>query len=141
MDESKRDTADVQYDILVPLTRLYRNGHIQANDPVYLPPIQPSQLPDCLRARGDLQKRRNVWHLGAAVARYVLDMSIMKRLSPIRTIEAHRRAVQVMAHYVVSKSLPFTHHMSCAFVHQIACLLLILGNGLWQNNEARLSQC
>lgn len=35
------------------------------------------------------------------MARYVLDMSLMKRLSHVRTIEAHRRAVQVMAHYVV----------------------------------------
>ena len=60
--------VDNKYDLLQPLLHLYRHGHIQASDPVFLPPIASTQLPAVLRPIRDMQKGRNAWALGAVVA-------------------------------------------------------------------------
>ena len=66
------------YDLLQPLVNLYRHGHIQASDPVFLPPITPRQLPSVLRPAGDLQKGRNAWALGGVVAAKLLSMPALR---------------------------------------------------------------
>lgn len=96
--------ADIQYDLLQPLLKLYRNGHIQSSDPVYLPPISPSQLPGCLRPQGDLEKGRNVWFLGGRVVRRLLDLDIMRAgTEEPRRVRMRRKGVEVMARYIVSR--------------------------------------
>lgn len=94
------------------LLRLYRHGHIQAADPVALPPIASSNLPGVLRPQGDAQKARNVWRLGVVVARKLLELHIVgtpatkwheeeQHDAKRRNIQSKRTAVEIMANYVV----------------------------------------
>lgn len=91
-----------QYDLLQPLVRLYRHGHIQSHDPVALPPISSSQLPPILKPQGDKAKGKNVWHLGGVVARRLLQLSLVELEQPNREIEQRRGSVYIMANYIVS---------------------------------------
>jgi len=101
----------VKYDLLQTLLHLYRDGHIQSQDPVALPPISQSQLPSVLQPQGDLEKGRNVWHLGGVVANSLLSLPLVQEiiegarlLGPEgagRKRDQGRMGVAVMAHYIV----------------------------------------
>lgn len=99
----------VQYNLLCPLVSLYRHGQIQAHDPVYLPPINAAQLPECLQPQGDLEKRRNAWHLGSVVAKALVQLQILRTGSLGKgkgkadsKMDKRRTAVAIMANYLVS---------------------------------------
>ncbi|RXK37377.1 hypothetical protein M231_05364 [Tremella mesenterica] len=105
---SEFERLNLLYDLLVPLLHLYRNGHIQAHDPVALPPISPSQLPLVLQPQGDLEKGRNVWHLGNVVATRLMQLRIMTPRSSIvkDRIEQRRNGVTIMATYLQAMTSP-----------------------------------
>lgn len=111
-----------QFDLLSTLLRLYRHGHIQAADPVALPPITSSKLPRVLRPQGDAEKARNVWRLGGVVANKLRGLRIVKKPAKRwsgdeqhdakwRKIESKRAAGKIMANYVVCH--PFTPRLPC----------------------------
>jgi hypothetical protein len=116
------------------LLRLYRHGHIQAADPVALPPIASSNLPGVLRPQGDAQKARNVWRLGIVVASKLLELHIVgapaaewdgeeQQDAKRRNIESKRTAVEIMANYVVGFEFwSFSPFSSCSEFLSTACL-------------------
>lgn len=86
------------------LLQLYRHGHIQRHDPVALPPIPFSQLPQALRPHGDKEKGRNVWYLGGVVAARVLELPLLHITTLSTESRQKRDGVIIMAQYIVSRS-------------------------------------
>lgn len=99
--------------MLQPLLHLYRHGHVQSGDPVFLPPITSTQLPTVLRPVGDLQKRRNAWALGAVVVAKLLQIDALQTsvglehaVSKDRIVKDWRQlacGVRNIANYIVGR--------------------------------------
>ncbi|OCF42839.1 hypothetical protein I317_03316 [Kwoniella heveanensis CBS 569] len=88
VDPFARHNTELQYDedalqqmleLLSPLVHLYRHGHIQAQDPVSLPPISLQQLPAPLKPKNETDKRRNVWHLGRVLSSRMMRLDLLSR--------------------------------------------------------------
>lgn len=79
---------------------LYRHRHIQQPDPVALPPVKTSELPNALKPQGDQEKGRNVWALGSIVFTKVLEFPLLA--TPNHTKEAFmkRNGVIIVTRYI-----------------------------------------
>jgi hypothetical protein len=96
-------TDPIQYNLLIPLLHLYRHGHIQHLDPVALPSLTSSQLPQALRPQGDHQKGRNVWALGSTVATKVLELPLLSAGGLTKEESMKRDGIGMVANYIVSR--------------------------------------
>ncbi|WVQ85745.1 hypothetical protein IAT38_007912 [Cryptococcus sp. DSM 104549] len=104
-DESEGGPLSAMYELLRPLLRLYRHGHIQQQDPVALPPISLQQLPPCLRPRNEVDKGRNVWYLGRVVMQHLVKLKLLTEVagSPReKSNDRVRSAVVVLTHYILA---------------------------------------
>ncbi|WVF71029.1 hypothetical protein IAT40_005826 [Kwoniella sp. CBS 6097] len=110
MSERMREEALQQmFDLLSPLLHLYRHGHIQAQDPVSLPPISLHQLPAALRPKNETDKRRNVWHLGGVLSSRMikLDLLAMENLGgreqeSMKNVDKLKGAVNILTKYILA---------------------------------------
>lgn len=84
------------------MVHLYRHGHIQKHDPVYLPPLASSQLPAALKPQGDKEKGRNAWLLGSAVASKLLDLDLLYSPNMSKEARTRQHGVLIMTQYIVS---------------------------------------
>ncbi|OXB38686.1 hypothetical protein J007_01496 [Cryptococcus neoformans] len=105
-DESEMESLSIMYDLLSPLLRLYRQGHIQSQDPVALPPISLQQLPPALRPKNEADKGRNVWWLGRVVAQQLIKLDILKTAKGEGQKEQLRKAVVVSVNYMIATTSP-----------------------------------
>ncbi|WWC88223.1 uncharacterized protein L201_003128 [Kwoniella dendrophila CBS 6074] len=109
IEDTAKDLEVLQsmYDLLQPLLKLYRHGHIQLHDPVALPPISLQSLPATLRPRNETEKGRNVWKLGNVVASKIAGLEILKQEdtaleSDLREIERLRGGVNILINYILA---------------------------------------
>nr|XP_018265091.1 uncharacterized protein I303_03274 [Kwoniella dejecticola CBS 10117]OBR87249.1 hypothetical protein I303_03274 [Kwoniella dejecticola CBS 10117] len=109
IEDTARDVEVLQtmYDLLQPLLKLYRHGHIQSQDPVALPPISLQTLPTILRPRTETEKRRNVWRLGYVVASKMASLDLLQQ-DEVKTrdhpkeIERLRGGVDIIMNYILA---------------------------------------
>ncbi|TYJ52662.1 hypothetical protein B9479_006711 [Cryptococcus floricola] len=101
------ELLSVIYELLRPLLRLYRHGHIQSQDPVALPPISLQQLPPALKPRTEMEKGRNVWALGRVVCSAVKELGLVcDRREKGKGSEQVRKAVMVLTDYILAMTCP-----------------------------------
>ncbi|WVQ88640.1 hypothetical protein IAS59_002376 [Cryptococcus gattii] len=105
-DESEAESLSIMYDLLSPLLRLYRHGHIQYQDPVALPHISLKQLPPALRPKNEADKGRNVWWLGRVVAQQLINLDVLKIPKGEGRKEQLRKAVVVSGNYIIATTSP-----------------------------------
>ncbi|WWD05375.1 hypothetical protein V865_003449 [Kwoniella europaea PYCC6329] len=105
----KLEVMQTMYNLLQPLLKLYRHGHIQPQDPVSLPPISLQALPSVLRPRNEAEKGRNVWRLGHVVASKIALLYMVqweeKELgagSELKEIERLRDSVDIIVNYILA---------------------------------------
>ncbi|KAK6907833.1 hypothetical protein I203_101834 [Kwoniella mangroviensis CBS 8507] len=100
------EVLQTMYDLLQPLLKLYRHGHIQPQDPVFLPPISLQALPSILRPRNETEKGRNVWKLGHIVAFNIALLDMMKREemesgAEMKETQRLRGSVDIILNYIL----------------------------------------
>ncbi|WWC96602.1 hypothetical protein V866_003471 [Kwoniella sp. B9012] len=105
----KLEVMQTMYNLLQPLVKLYRHGHIQPQDPVSLPPISLQALPIVLRPRNEAEKGRNVWRLGHVVASKIALLDMMKQEEKelglrieLKEIERLRGSVDIIVNYILA---------------------------------------
>nr|XP_019050745.1 hypothetical protein I302_01187 [Kwoniella bestiolae CBS 10118]OCF29675.1 hypothetical protein I302_01187 [Kwoniella bestiolae CBS 10118] len=109
IEDAAKDLEVLQtmYNLLQPLLKLYRHGHIQSHDPVALPPISLSTLPAILRPRNETEKGRNVWKLGHVVASKIKLLDLLKREEKdvgvdMKEIDRLRGGVDIIINYILA---------------------------------------
>ncbi|KAL7423992.1 CTP synthase ura7 [Cryptotrichosporon argae] len=119
-DEERTDQSAVRlyllYDLLSSLVQLYRHGHVQAGDAVFLPPLAASDLPRALRQEGNAQKGRNAWTLGAVVAAAVVQLQILNDGNMALRVDhdgATREGTVIIAKYILGMTAP--PHLSASY--------------------------
>ncbi|ODO12140.1 hypothetical protein I350_00926 [Cryptococcus amylolentus CBS 6273] len=107
IEDVDAELLSVIYELLRPLLRLYRHGHIQSQDPVALPPISLQQLPPALKPRTEMEKGRNVWALGRVVCSKVRELGLVcDRREKGKGPEQVRKAVMVLTDYILAMTCP-----------------------------------
>ncbi|ODO07652.1 hypothetical protein L198_01233 [Cryptococcus wingfieldii CBS 7118] len=107
VDDVDAELLSVIYELLRPLLRLYRHGHIQSHDPVALPPISLQQLPPALKPRTEMEKGRNVWALGRVVCGKVKELGLVcDRREKGKGSDQVRKAVMVLTDYILAMTCP-----------------------------------
>ncbi|WRT66028.1 uncharacterized protein IL334_002979 [Kwoniella shivajii] len=100
------DALQTMFDLLQPLLKLYRHGHIQSQDPVALPPIALQKLPAALRPRNEKEKGRNVWYLGSVVMNRLGGLAILNHKSGSfahsKNAEKLRGGVNIVTNYILA---------------------------------------
>ncbi|WVQ96931.1 hypothetical protein IAU59_004039 [Kwoniella sp. CBS 9459] len=107
--QSDEEALQQILDLLSPLLHLYRHGHIQAQDPVSLPPISLQQLPTTLKPKNETDKRRNVWRLGGALSAQLITLDLLKSSEADQgekgfagNVDKLRAAVNILTNYILA---------------------------------------
>ncbi|WVQ71350.1 hypothetical protein IAR50_000878 [Cryptococcus sp. DSM 104548] len=107
IEDADAELLSIMYELLRPLLRLYRHGHIQAHDPVALPPISLQHLPPALKPKTEMEKGRNVWALGRVVCAAIEGLELVSERRHVgQGSEQTKKAVRVLNNYILAMTCP-----------------------------------